>query len=674
MPEAEELFIDAARHATVTAQGLWQRWRADRDQPEPRWLLDDCKQRLALLIESILGMQLPVRVAQAPAPLSWTARWIRRVAATPAIPLPANDGVSIYLPPHIDLVLNVHGEPNRNDYPLFALLQAQRCMRGSARFYRACDSSLAQDLYLLAEAHAADHALRGLLPGWLLSLDALYARNAAALAQRRVRSEAEHKILRLYQSLLECAEVRLVPLARTPHDSVDWANGTARVLATDAERKQYRQWLADPVLGRQLQPEAAPLVRGQSDTALPAGQRAPSRQAMLTRRPRARHSEPDEDDASPGPWMVQTSEPHEHAEDPLGLNRPMEREIDRELEGDAQSFAELESARLVSTPGRATQVLCSNDPPPRVEHSGPKDTGHDDFIYPEWDCRSNAYSALVRVRSGNVTQGAQAWVDEVLARHAPTLREIRRCLGAIRPSRQVLRRQGDGDDIDIDAVVDERSESHAGGSPAGNVYQQQRPAQRRIGLLLLIDASASTDAWVGGNQRVIDVEKEAALVAASALDMMRSEFSIMSFSGEGPACVEVRHIKEFDQPWNAQTMRSIAGIEPDRYTRLGGAVRHACTLLARRPVDFRLLLLLSDGKPNDCDCYSSKYGLEDARQALIEAKAQLIEPYCFTVDREGSTYLPHLFGKGNYTVVQRPQQLPMAFIEWLQNAARRAVR
>ena len=193
-------------------------------------------------------------------------------------------------------------------------------------------------------------------------------------------------------------------------------------------------------------------------------------------------------------------------------------------------------------------------------------------------------------------------------------------------------------------------------------------------MLLLIDASASTDAWVADAQRIIDVEKEAALVAACALDMARVDFAMLAFSGEGPHGVQMRRVKDFGEPWSERIMRRLAALEPDRYTRLGGAVRHASALLARRTADARLLLLFSDGKPNDCDRYSSAYGLEDARQALIEARVQRIDPYCFTVDREAGGYLPHLFGMGHYTIVRRAQQLPLAFVDWLRGVAQRASR
>lgn len=670
MPEVEDLLIDAARHATIAAQGMWCRLRSDRDDVAPRWRLEDCRLRVALLVEAVLGLRLAVRNAQPPAPVSWASRTLRHTPRRAPVALPANDGLAIYLPPSLDTVAGARGAAEQDIYPLLALLQAVRVARGSAACYARCATPLAADLFLLAEAAAAADELRRLLPGWYATLDALHARSAAALAQMRPHNATQHEVLALYRAVLQDRHAQSVPAARTAQISLEWANGFARLLAGRQPRERYLQWLEDLVIGRLLPPEAAP-------SALPrpaahGDAHGQARRAMLARRPRARKSAEGEDDSQPGAWMVQTTEPQEHAEDPFGLNRPQDREAENDVEGVAQSLAELESARLVSTPGRAAEVMCSDDPPPRLEHGADSDGGATAFAYPEWDCRKSAYGLPAHVHVAPAATGPAEWVESALRRHGGTLRALRRRLGIIRPHRQTLRRQPEGDDIDCDALVDERSERRAGGSPSGAVYLQHRRAPRRIGLLLLIDASASTDAWVADGRRVIDVEKDAALVAACALEAAGAEFAVLSFSGEGRRGVQVRSIKDFGQPWNADAMRRVGALEPERYTRLGGVVRHACALLARRAVDFRLLLLFSDGKPNDCDLYAGNYGLEDARQALIEARAQRIDPYCFTVDREGSAYLPHLFGAGRYTIVQRAQQLPQAFVDWLRNAARRA--
>ncbi|HJV76693.1 MAG TPA: hypothetical protein VJ654_20945 [Noviherbaspirillum sp.] len=677
MPEAEEVLMDAARHATVAAQQVWQRWRKDRAGPNApqRWLLADCRSRLELLVEAVLGMRLPVRVAQPAAPVSWLGRMLRHGNATPAasLALPANDGSAIYLPPDLGIVRDANGEENRNDYPLLALLQGLRVMRGSVHSHADCDSPLAADLYLLAEAAASECSLRELVPGWCASLDALYARTAGSLIRPQNRNPIRAEVIELYGALLERRDRHLIPLASTPQAALGWALERARLLDARHPHQRYQRCLADMVIGRLLPPEAAPVRLTQAGAQnMPQAQ---SRRVALSRRPRVRESEEGEDDDAPGVWMIQTSDPHEHAEDPFGLSRPQDHDPDSDAQGVADSLSELESARLVSTPGRAAETLVSNDAPPRLEHETTFTGSEAAFAYPEWDCRIAAYHACaVHVHVAPAAYGSPAWAVAALQRHAATLHDVRRRLNTIRPYRQILKRQTEGDDIDCDAVVDERSERRAGATPAGALYQQHRPSPRRIGLLLLIDASASTDAWVADAQRVIDIEKDAALVAACALDMVLADFAVLTFSGEGPHGVQMRTIKDFGDSWNADAMRRLAAVEPDRYTRLGGAVRHASAMLARRTADSRLLLLFSDGKPNDCDRYSSTYGLEDARQALIEARVQHIDPYCFTVDREAGSYLPHLFGTGHYTIVQRAQQLPLAFVDWLRGVVRRASR
>ncbi|GAB3554293.1 VWA domain-containing protein [Noviherbaspirillum agri] len=674
MPEAEELITDAARHATVAAQSLWRRWRGEREQA-PCWLLADYRARLEYLIEAVLGRQMPVRVAQPAAHVPWLARLVRRTAAVPAatLALPANDGVAIYLPPSIPVLSDSMGG-NQQDYPVLALLQGVRVLRGSVELAGQCDTPLASELYLLAEAVAADRTIRLLMPGWSALLRQLYARaGIGSLTQRdRARDPLQSEVDRLYRSLLE--ERPEPPVTATPRDSVAWAATTASTLATERDARRYQPVLGDAVIGRLLPPEHGPSRLAHPGAPMAATEHE-QRRATLARRPRVRKSDEGEDGDEPGVWMIQTSEPQEHAEDPLGLSRPQDMEHESDAQGLSESLSELETARLVSSPGRAAETLHSDDAPPRMEAEAMTAQDGAAFAYPEWDHRLSAYHAqAVQVRVAPALSGAQAWADGALARHAATLREVRRRLGAIRPYRQVLKRQADGDEIDCDALVDARSARRAGASPETGLYQQVRPSARRLGLLLLIDASGSTDAWVAGAQRVIDVEKEAALVAACALDMARADFAIMTFSGEGPHGVQMRRVKDFGEPWSNTIMQRIAAIEPDRYTRLGGAVRHATALLARRAADSRLLLLFSDGKPNDCDRYASPYGLEDARQALIEARVQRIDPYCLTVDREAGSYLPHLFGPGHYTIVRHAQQLPVAFIEWLRGVARRATQ
>ena len=76
---------------------------------------------------------------------------------------------------------------------------------------------------------------------------------------------------------------------------------------------------------------------------------------------------------------------------------------------------------------------------------------------------------------------------------------------------------------------------------------------------------------------------------------------------------------------------------------MGAAIRHVTAALGRERASRRLLLLLSDGKPNDVDVYEGPYGVEDTRQAVAEARRQGITVFCLTVDREAPRYAsPHL--------------------------------
>ena len=113
-----------------------------------------------------------------------------------------------------------------------------------------------------------------------------------------------------------------------------------------------------------------------------------------------------------------------------------------------------------------------------------------------------------------------------------------------------------------------------------------------------------------------------------------------------------------DRRYGAVVRGRINAIKPGYYTRMGAAVRHASGLLARQPASHRLLLLLTDGKPNDLDHYEGRYGVEDTRMALLEARRAGLRPFCVTIDQEANDYLPYLFGKDGFILIRHPEALP----------------
>jgi nitric oxide reductase NorD protein len=262
--------------------------------------------------------------------------------------------------------------------------------------------------------------------------------------------------------------------------------------------------------------------------------------------------------------------------------------------------------------------------------------------------------------------GSSAWVERTLREHAALIASIRRRFQLLRARRTRVRRQDDGDELDLEAYIEMHADLRTGCPSRQAIYQTQRAARRDAAIMLVVDTSGSTDSWISEKRRVIDVEKEALILVCVALDELRDPFSVLAFSGESASAVTLRTLKSFDESYGPTTAARIAALEPEAYTRAGAALRYATTLLVRQPVRQRLLLLLSDGKPNDVDEYDGRYGVEDVRQAVVEAELQGVHPFCLTVDRQAASYLPRIFGAGHYALLPRPELLATALVEWLR--------
>ncbi len=202
------------------------------------------------------------------------------------------------------------------------------------------------------------------------------------------------------------------------------------------------------------------------------------------------------------------------------------------------------------------------------------------------------------------------------------------------------------------------------------LYVAMRPARRELAVALLLDVSASTDAWVSPSRRIVDVAKEAMLIVCEALDALGDAYALFAFSGESAEHVAVPSLKGFSEPSSLLVRRRIAALDANAYTRLGAPIRHVTAALCRQRATSRLLLLLSDGKPNDVDLYEGRYGLEDTRQAVAEAHRQGVTVFCLTIDREAPSYAGRIFGRSGFAVLHRPEQLPTVVVEVLRQLVR----
>ncbi|MGE5156564.1 MAG: nitric oxide reductase activation protein NorD [Gemmatimonas sp.] len=337
----------------------------------------------------------------------------------------------------------------------------------------------------------------------------------------------------------------------------------------------------------------------------------------------------------------------------VNVDRPADDSEDEEARKAADDLEELAIGRRSGRP--ATRLKFDLDLPPEAVDAARLDGGQ---LYPEWDYRSRTYLPKhCRVLVGEASETGESWLpDETLLRD---IRQVRRRFEALRPRHELMRAQADGAELDIDALVRARCDLRAGSGSLDRVHLAMRPQGHDLAVTLLVDVSLSTDAWVEG-YRVLDVEKKALLVLAHGLSACGDHHSILTFTSRRRSWVRIETLKAFGEPMTSVVERRIGALRPGYYTRIGAALRHAAAELACQPQRKKLLIVLTDGKPNDVDHYEGRFAVEDTRKAVQEARRLGIAVFGVTIDAEARSYFPTLFGRGGYAIVGNIRRLPAA--------------
>ena len=274
--------------------------------------------------------------------------------------------------------------------------------------------------------------------------------------------------------------------------------------------------------------------------------------------------------------------------------------------------------------------------------------------YPEWDFRRRHYRKnWCTLREIEMHPSPEPFVEQTLARHRGLVVDLRRTFEALRDGNKRLRHQNSGDNIDLDALITAHADAAAGHEMSDHLFTQHRRIDRDIAVMFMVDVSGSTKGWIN------DAERESLVLLCEALEILGDRYAIYGFSGMTRKRCELYRIKRFDDDYGADVRARISGIKPQDYTRMGVIIRHLTRLLNAVEARTRLLITLSDGKPDDYDGYRGEYGIEDTRQALLEAKHTGVHPFCITIDHGGHDYLPHMYGAVNYTVIEDVRQLPV---------------
>ena len=339
---------------------------------------------------------------------------------------------------------------------------------------------------------------------------------------------------------------------------------------------------------------------------------------------------------------------------------PLDRATDDEDDGNAQRAADDMEQLAITRDGQAGAARVKFDldlPSASVDDVAIAECE----TLPEWDWKRQALRPdHCRVVTLMAQPGTPFAPGLALRR---TARQVRRRLEVLRAAPRWQRRCADGEVIDLDAWV--RHAADAGEDDAASatprdplVFARRTRGERSFATLLLADLSLSTDAHVDNDARVIDVIRDALYVFGEALEGTGDAFEMLGFSSVRRQHVRMQHLKGFDETWSREARSRVGAIKPGYYTRMGAALRHATRRLALRPERQRLLLILTDGKPNDLDVYEGRWGLEDTCHAVHEAREAGLLPFCLSIDEEAHEYLPHLFGRGGWAQVRRPAELP----------------
>jgi len=335
---------------------------------------------------------------------------------------------------------------------------------------------------------------------------------------------------------------------------------------------------------------------------------------------------------------------------------------DDELEDHLEALDELQ-IREVIRGGRETHSVYRTDIDlggeiPDVTAIRPDEPG---ISYPEWNTATGSYREdWVTVYTTRVRGRDRRATAAILREHRGLIERLENRLSAHRFRNLRLDRQAWGDEIDLTALVDARALLASGRDPGERLYAQRRKLCPGAAITLLLDISLSSDSWLAG-RRILDVTREAVLILGEVVDRLGDALRILCYASHTRNHCRIFEVVDWQEAWPEARDR-IVTLEPQGYTRIGPALRHACADLSRAPAERGAVILISDGKPTDYDRYEGRYGIEDVRMAVREAARKGIHTYALALDHRARASLPAMFGVGGWQIVRRIGDLPDAVV------------
>ncbi len=357
------------------------------------------------------------------------------------------------------------------------------------------------------------------------------------------------------------------------------------------------------------------------------------------------HSSADkkEDECQPGQETRFICLDDEHLELPNDL-RSLVREIKEDL-GSLPAFYISSASQQAGNRGRSPASAHFRDEGQELQGG---------LLFDEWDYRRQGFrSNWCRLNFKRLHGVKGTFVPNTMEKYRGQILQLKRQFEMMRTQHRFVGRQREGEDVDLDALTEAFADVKAGLIPSERLYIRLQRDERDIAALFLVDMSSSTEGWVG------TALKEALVLLSEALDSLGDRYAIYGFSGMRRTRSEIYHIKGFEEDYSDEIKGRIAAIAPVDYTRMGPPIRYFTDVLVKMDAKVRLLIILTDGKPEDYDDYKGEYAIEDTRHALLEARNAGIHPFCITIDREAQDYMGHMFGEINYTFINDVKKLPL---------------
>lgn len=567
------------------------------------------------LLFRALGGKPGVEVAASPATASRHRRGVGAHLAEARVMehVAAFDGEALRLPPVIDAFPDA--ALNREAYLWLAALAA------TATPYKPPADPLAADLAHLAAMQAATSRARALCPG-------LRARHAALCA---------HLI----------GALRLCPASAAERLAADGLRALldGNALGLHASTPAPRSYAPLPPIPLHLRLDRP--ARNHGGEADDQTATAPPGLASATRKQAKRE---DNDQANrTDSFIMHRFESIFTWVESMGLNRATD---DDDLENAQKAAEDQDHIALTKHHKRAaTRLRLHLDLAPQdADHERLSDT----FTYPEWNHRARAYMPdHTRVLEAEATHGEHFAPDPRL------MARVRQQFQALQPRRILLPRQVDGAELDLDALIAAQVAIRATGQGSDRIFRNLRNVGRDLSVAILLDCSRSTESVVG-SRSVIDTMREALAALAGGIDAAGDRMAIWGFSSLRRDRVFLTRCKGFDGRVTPDVTARIGGLIPGHYTRLGAAIRHATAQLATEPSARKLLLVLTDGKPNDLDHYEGTHGIEDSHMAVREARRMGHAVHGVIVDADGQDWFARIFGRAGFTLLPDPARLGRA--------------